>query len=253
MLDAEMILDQKRSPGLIDEHAVMDQRIAVGLVENPCCWALEALAAHVPGDQSAIEIGAYRGRTTGWLALGAQGGNRAHVYSIDPWTSGSIPTGYADLSPSVSTYNASETKAAYDAHLKETGAASFVTPIQATAVEAAKTYDGPPVGLILHDGLHRAQDVAADLRAWIKHTADDAVIVLHDTDDARLGVSEGAARVLATKANAEKWAWNGRVVHSWAKNAGKAPEQRRRGFTVVYTRASSYPQLSAPITGRICK
>lgn len=238
---------------MLNVEAITDQKIAVGLVENPCCWALEAFAAHAPTGTAAVEIGAFRGRTAAWLALGVSKGNGAKVFSVDPWEDGKVPSGYADRAPTVAEYTLTETRQAFDAHMKLTGAAEFVTPVQATAVDAAKAYDGPPVSLLWHDGLHRAQDVAADLRAWMKHMADDAVIVLHDTDDDRLGVSEGAERVLTTKANAEKWAWDGRIVHQWAKNVDKEPGKRRRGFTVVYTRGSTFPQLNAPITERIGK
>lgn len=237
----------------LNEAAILDQKIAVGLVENPCCWALEAFAAHAPAGTAAVEIGAFRGRTAAWLALGVSKGNGAKVFSVDPWENGSIPSNYADNAASVAEYTMSKTRLGFDVHMQRTGAAEFVTPVQATAVAAAKTYDGPPVSLLWHDGLHRAQDVAADLRAWMKHMADDAVIVLHDTDDDRLGVAEGARRVLTTKVNSAKWSWGGQIVHRWAKNAQKKPGQRRRGFTIIYSRESTFPQLRAPITERICK
>lgn len=236
---------------MLDETAITDQKIAVGLVENPCCWALEALAAHVPADQAIVEIGAFKGRSTGWLALGAQKGNGARVVSIDPHDDGELPRGYP-ATPTTPTYTEPTTREAYLAHLERTGVAPFVDYMQATAVDAAKAYTGPKVGLIWHDGIHTATQVAADLRAWIKHAADDAVIVLHDTDDARYGVAQGAERALTgSKAARDAWAWESRIIHPWPKNDGKAPESRRRGFTVVHTRGSTYPQLDKPVTARL--
>jgi hypothetical protein len=211
-------------------EAIQSQAIAVGLVENPCCWALRDLASQVPADQVIVELGAFKGRSTGWLALGASNGNGAHVYSVDPHEQGSIPDGYADHAPSVPEYVLSETRAAYLAHIERTGIGSLVTPVQATAVQAAKDYDGPKVGLLWHDALHEAKNVADDLRAWMPHMAEKAVIVLHDVGDPRLGVEEGASRVLTTKARAEVWEWEGREIHLWAK------QPTRRGYLIVRTR-----------------
>jgi hypothetical protein len=118
-----------------------------------------------------------------------------------------------------------------------TGAGEYVTAHQSTAVDGAASYDGPKVGLLFHDAIHDAASVFADLKAWLPHMAKDAVIVLHDTDDIRYGVEAGAEKALTrTKALREKWDWEGRENHPWAKNQGRAPEDRRRGFVVIRTR-----------------
>src|SRR5690606_15270126 len=75
---------------MLNVHAITDQKIAVGLVENPCCFRLREYAAKVPADQAIVELGAFKGRTTGWLALGASEGNGAVVHSVDPWDEGEI-------------------------------------------------------------------------------------------------------------------------------------------------------------------
>lgn len=215
----------------LNHEAITRQSIAAGLVENPCCWLLRDEAAKVPADQAIVELGAFKGRSTGWLALGADRGNGARLFSVDPWEQGSIPDGYRDHAASVAEYTLDETRQAYEAHLDRTGIRPLVTTIQASAVGAAKSYDGPPVALLWHDALHDAKNVSADLRAWMPHMADTAVIVLHDVGDPRLEVEEGARRVLTTKARAEVWDWDGREIHLWAK------QPTRRGFMIVRTRA----------------
>lgn len=211
----------------LNEQAITSQALAPGVVENPCCWRLRDEAARVKADQAIVELGAFKGRSTGWLALGSSRGYHAPVYSIDPWEKGKIPAGYRDHAPSVADYVKSETREAYEEHLDATGIRPLVTTIQATAVKAAESYDGPPVALLWHDALHRAGDVSADLRAWVPHLADAAVVILHDVGDPRLGVEEGARKALARRKGFD---WQGREIHLWAKQ----PE--RRGFLVVHKR-----------------
>ena len=56
-----------------------------GQVELAACQLLRDLAARVPADQAIVELGAFAGRSTGWLLLGAQDGHGAHVTTVDPW------------------------------------------------------------------------------------------------------------------------------------------------------------------------
>lgn len=205
-------------------EAITSQRIAIGLVENPCCWRLRDEAAKVPADQAIVELGAFKGRSTGWLTLGSQTGNKAPVFSVDPWENGTIPNGYRDKAVTVPQYVQSETKAAYEAHLKLTGCRPFVTTIQATAVDAAEAYDGPPVALLWHDALHRMSDVRDDIKAWLPHLADKAVVICHDVGDSRLGVEAGAKAAMSRRKGFD---WDGREINLWAKQA------TRRGFLVV--------------------
>lgn len=209
----------------LNEAVITSQKSAVGLIENPCAWRLRDEAAKVPADQAIVELGAYRGRSTGWLVLGAQSGNGAHVFSVDPWEQGSIPAVYPDKAASVPLYVESETRLAYEAHLDDTGIRPFVSPIQATAVDAAKDYVGPPVALLFHDALHRLQDVRDDLKAWLPHLADEAVIILHDVGDPRLGVEAGARAAVGRRKGFD---WGGREIHLWAK------QPSRRGFMVIH-------------------
>lgn len=223
----------------IDAARVLDQKSTPGLIENPCRDVLVDLASRVPAGQCVVEIGSYMGRSTGHLALGVErGGNGVRVHAIDPWESHEgYDDAYLSTVPSVASYALPETRAAFEAHMSATGAGEYVDVHQAFATDVAEAWDGPPVGLLFHDGLHTAQAVLEDLKAWLPHMAARSVVVLHDTDDVRYGVAEGAGKAFTRiKALREKWDWEGREVHPWAKNQGRAPEQRRRGFTIVRTR-----------------
>lgn len=213
-------------------NAITDQTIAVGLVENPCCWRLRDLAREVPADQAIVELGAFKGRTTGWLALGANEGNGAPILSVDPWDDGEIPDGYEKHAPSVAEYTKSETYDAYIAHLEETGADALVHAHRATAVDAAAQYQGPKVGLLWHDALHTTEAVRDDLKAWLPHLADDAVIVVHDIGDTVLGpqVEAGVKAVFGRRK-----CWRSREIVRWVKTNpdGTPRPMGKRGFMVL--------------------
>jgi len=216
---------------MLNEAAILDQKIAVGLIENPCRDVLIDLASKVPAGQAIVELGSFKGRSTGHLALGSSRGAGVQVHAFDPWEAGEIPAGYEQHAPSIVEYVRSETRAAFDAHMELTGAGEYVTAHQATATEGAEQYDGLPVGLLFHDALHRKEDVRDDLKAWLPHMADDAVIVLHDVGDPRFEVEEGARLALArNKTLRERWDFEGREVRLWAKNPAK------RGFCIVRSR-----------------
>src|SRR5690606_17903989 len=141
-------------------------------------------------DQAIVELGAFCGRSTGWLLLGAQDGCGAHVTTVDPWEryTGDYYTpahGYLDA------------RAAFEAHMSAIGVSPEQhTVIQSTALEAALAWSGPPVGLLWHDAEHSTEAVARDLSAWLPHLAPSATVVLHDAGNPEMGVVRGAARVL---------------------------------------------------------
>lgn len=217
---------------MLDEQAIMSQKIAVGLIENPCRDALIHLASQVPAGQAIVELGSFKGRSTGHLALGAVRGNGAEVHAFDPWDDGNIPPGYEATAPTVVEYVRSETRQAFDAHMATTGAGDHVTAHRATATDGAKDWTGPKVGLLFHDALHRFQDVRNDLKAWLPHMAKQAVVVLHDVGDPAFEVERGAeAAFTRTKALCRAWDWDGRSIHLWPRNPVK------RGYCIVRTRA----------------
>lgn len=185
-----------------------------GQVERSVCRRLRALAAGVPADQAIIEIGAYRGRSTGYLVLGAQEGNRAHVTTIDPWTLrplSSWPEGYFDVDV-IGKYSEKESYDAFKAHMERIGATrDMFTVKRGYGANAAAKWEGPKVGLLWHDAEHTADAVETDLAAWLPHLADTATVVLHDAGNPHFGVVEGAGRVL----DVDGWDWEGREVARW--------------------------------------
>lgn len=169
-----------------------------GLTERSACKRLATLASRVPKDQLIVELGAFRGRTTAWLAWGSEQGNGAPVLAVDPWDSLVVPEvdGYLEPQYDRGEYAALGTFKDFQDHLLACGANRKVIIHKATAVEAAERKRPPNVALLFHDALHTADAVEADLAAWVPHLAPKATVVLHDVAEERFGVLEGANRVL---------------------------------------------------------
>lgn len=173
---------------MIREDAVRRGR---GLVEESACLRLRQLAAAVPADQEIVELGAYQGQSTGWLLLGAQDGHGAHVTTVDPWERRTDRwLGWSSLFATAGR--------AFQAHMRDVGASdATLAARQGFAAQVAAEWYGP-VGLLFHDAGHGADEVEADLRAWLPHLAEGAVVALHDAGDFRYGVGEAALRLLGS-------------------------------------------------------
>lgn len=195
------------------------RRSTVGLVERSACQLLRLLAGEVPAEQAIVELGAFQGRSTGWLLAGAAEGNRAHVTTVDTWK---LRRGqqYVGGSPRfANAYNR------FKEHMRAIGATrAELTVRRAYATEVAAGWTGPPVGLLWHDAGHSEQEVADDLAAWLPHMAPVATIVAHDACRADYGVLAGAAKVLA---GAPGWDWEGRQIVPWQRRPS------RRGLLIV--------------------
>jgi hypothetical protein len=212
-------------------EAIQSQKIALGFVEVPACQRLRELAAQVPADQAIVELGAYKGRSTGWLALGSTEGNGARVYSIDCWGDRPAADWPADSPNYVKAYSDPDTEAFYQNHLDVTGIRPYVTTIKGFSLDVAKTWkaDGhPKIGLLWHDAAHHHEEVLADLKAWLPLMAKDAVVVLHDAGNPNYGVVSAAEEAFKRRT---KWDWAGRSIDLWPK------QPTRRGTLTVRTKA----------------
>lgn len=211
MIDAQIVTDWKRKTRV------------PGLVERGACEILRDLASAVPEDQAIVELGSYKGRSTGWLLLGAQDGHGAHVTAVDPW--GKRRGKYVGGG---NTERFRQAEGSFRSHMARIGATDKeLTVINDYGEDAGKLWTGPEVGLLWHDAGHGAVEVAEDLKAWLPHMADEAVIVLHDVCRPEYGVVEGAKSVLEPD---DDWNWRFRKVVPWSCNPNK------RGIMIVRTK-----------------
>lgn len=198
-----------------------------GLTERAACRRLSTLAGQVDVRHAIVEMGSYRGRTAGWLALGAAQGNGAHITCIDPWDT-IVDTPDEDYVKVEKAYGDGRYASAYaefSAHATRAGLWGRITPLEAQAGDVAAVWK-QPVGLLYHDALHTLEAVEADLRAWAPFVVSGGWVACHDLGNVHFGVEEGASRVLDN----DDWDWAGRERLLWKK----APH--RRGLLVVRRR-----------------
>ncbi len=140
---------------------------------------LADFASQVPADQAIVEIGVFQGRTALLLAWGAQQGNGAHVYGVDPWDAPGNTYGppFTD--------EGSKNWARYN--VRATGYTNHVTLIQGFSADVAEGWEErlgelhrPKVGLLFVDGDHSYEGARGDVMNWVPHLAPGAVIAIDD-------------------------------------------------------------------------
>lgn len=145
-------------------------------VENEFLFT-EAARARTGG--AIVEIGSYKGRSTVFLALGAQSGTGNRVFAIDPHT------GSPDL------LRAGEKIWTYDEftrNIKRAGAANIVTPIVATGEETAKNW-GEPIALLFVDANYHSYELTENLlRLWTPHLMEGGKVLLNNVAPSLYGI-----------------------------------------------------------------
>jgi predicted O-methyltransferase YrrM len=146
-----------------------------GLIPDELGERLYEMAKDVHSENAIVEIGAYHGKSTAYLAAGATDGNKARVYSVDPWSEDE-----SDWRRAVADKLPSPEFEKWDAQLRSVRLRSKVEAIQATSLEGSKQYEGSPIGLLYIDGNHSEHSAAVDLLVWAKHLAPGAVVAWDD-------------------------------------------------------------------------
>ncbi|MBB0230986.1 class I SAM-dependent methyltransferase [Streptomyces calidiresistens] len=193
-----------------------------GMVELTACRHLHNLATGVPADHAIVELGSYRGRSTGWLLLGAHRGHHAHVHAVDARDQRTDET----YEGSFERFTGAHPD--FARHMQRIGATDRELTVHLDyAHHIAHRWTGPPVGLLWHDAGHGADEVERDLLAWLPLMAPGATIVVHDAANPHWGVVEGARRALE---HAPGWMWNQRTLTTWPRR------RNRRGTLTVHHR-----------------
>jgi len=149
-------------------------------------WLRQAARSVLAG-QAIVELGSYTGKSTCCLAVGSAEGERARVYAIDLWTTGTYDenrrfhqydpaSGEAQHNSKFSRQAAldlfNERRALYDP-------AGLIHPITGLTTKIAEVFD-QQVGLLFIDADHTYEAVKADFEAWAPKVVPGGVIALHD-------------------------------------------------------------------------
>ena len=149
-----------------------------GYLENVEGYALMELAATGPGVGAVVEIGSFMGKSTCWMAAGAQRSRREKVTAIDHFQgSPEHQPGQGFESPLIR--DEGTTLTAFKANIEQAGVQDYVEPIVASSEEAAKSWDAP-IRLLFIDGDHSYEGTRLDFALWSPHVVPGGVIAFHD-------------------------------------------------------------------------
>lgn len=130
-------------------------------------------AAAVGPDQTIVEIGNYRGRSTVALALGSRAGAGVQVTTFDPHTPFVGPRG--------GRFGHADQEALY-ANLIRAGVGALVSVVTLDARLVGPVWPARNVGLLFIDGDHRYEAVRADFLTWAPHLVPGATVIFDDVD-----------------------------------------------------------------------
>lgn len=169
-----------------------------GLIAPEVGLRLAELAKEVPNDRAIVEIGAYHGKSSCYLAEGARLGQGASVFSVDAW----------DLPGNVSGkhgYAEPDTFAHWERQVRSMGLENRVMPIRAFSLDAARDWSAT-IGLLFIDGSHFYRDVKNDYEAWTPYLGDGGIVVFDDYGTRRNpGVTEFVRELVAHDVNIVDW------------------------------------------------
>lgn len=142
-----------------------------GLITADVGEYLYMLASKTLADQHIVEIGAWKGKSTCYLAAGRRDGNGGRVFSVDPWST--------DVQE-WSRYHQSATLEQWQAQVDAAGFTATATPLPGRSVDVADRWAGGPIGFLYIDGDHARAAVLTDWEAWRPHLSKTAVVVFDD-------------------------------------------------------------------------
>jgi predicted O-methyltransferase YrrM len=172
-----------------------------GLITPEVGRVLYDYAVRVPADQAIVEIGAYHGKSTAYLALAAREGGGQTVITVDTWSED-----HSEWRSAVAAHIPSPTFEEFTRQLTWIGLIDQVEPHEGESVVTAMEYeqalkdeDVNPIGLLYVDGDHSYEAVMADFDAWKRSMAPEGVIIFDDYNKSNPGVVKALRELRDTK------------------------------------------------------
>ncbi len=179
-------------PDLLLENALVTwdgstnpEQLQYGQLLNEEGLLLRELAREVPADQVIVEVGSYTGKSTMCLAAGSAEGNRAAVYAVDLWWSGTSRKGRAFKAhvkgepQGSSKFHWPEVTAVFERRRKAFDTAGVVHPIMGASVAVAAQAT-LLIGLLFIDAEHTYEACQADFEAWSPMVMSSGLVAFHD-------------------------------------------------------------------------
>lgn len=121
-----------------------------------------------------VEIGAWKGRSAAYMGVEiAKSGKDITFYAVDHWLGSDEPLHVSD--DDVRAGRLYEVFLANIAPVEK-----FIRPVRSSSVDAAETFTDKSVDMILLDGDHTYEGVAADIAAWLPKMKANAIFAGDD-------------------------------------------------------------------------
>jgi predicted O-methyltransferase YrrM len=126
-----------------------------------------------------VELGAWKGRSTAWLASAVRDRGEGKVYSVDTWQGTRGHPGELQL---LERYGPDDLFREFHTNLQRVGLDIFVETIRGETSTVAATWPSrqKEIGLLLIDADHRYAAVRADFEQWSRFVSRGSYIVFDD-------------------------------------------------------------------------
>lgn len=160
-----------------EELAAIKSRVD-GLISIDEGRALAELASTVEDNLAIVEIGAYKGLSTSYLALG---NSNSRIFSIDLWDT----TNVADvrIKKKKKRKNFDDSRV-FSEYLKNVKALRNVIPVRGDSREIGKVWY-LPIGLLFIDGAHDYESVKSDMMLFAGSVEEGGYMCFHDAAETK--------------------------------------------------------------------
>lgn len=142
----------------------------------------------IPPGLAHVELGAWCGRSLAAAAEVSPTG--AVIFSFDDY----VDTSEASTGAPIPASTARRLRALTVEYYRSRGVT--INPVVCEASRAGQEYSGPPVFSLLVDDHHSAEQVEANINAWVPHMAEQSVMLFHDYRHTPYQIVETCERML---------------------------------------------------------
>ncbi len=147
-----------------------------GMMPPEQLLAVYRLAVTWPIDGDVVELGAWLGLTTSYLATACRVRGEGKTYAVDTF----LGTKEGNTTyPSIARHGG-ETLRTFQDRIRLAGLEDVVEPLVGYTTDVADAYTGRPIRMLLIDADHSYEGVRADFERWSGKVAAGGVIVFHD-------------------------------------------------------------------------
>ncbi len=134
------------------------------------------LAATWPVKGDIVELGAWVGLTTSYLATACRVRGEGKVHAVDTFEG----TKEGDTTYQSVAKFGGNTLNAFRGQIARAGVEKSVNTLIGDTNEVARAYSGDPIRMLLIDADHSYEGVRGDFESWLPHVAPGGVVVFHD-------------------------------------------------------------------------